>query len=85
MMATTKKEVRRWKVMVNVDEEGSEELSVGGTRIWQEWSKLEEQGLDTWWRGQVDEAEKRETNEEAEEKASMKFEEAYRDLRYEKS
>ena len=59
LVATTKKELRRWKVpvlkvVVEADEESSEELLLEGTRLWQEWSKLEEKGLDAWWRGQID-------------------------------
>ena len=62
---------------------------------WQEWLDIEEGGMGKWWRRQVDEETRREQRidatvreaeelEEAEEKASMEFKEAERDVRYEK-
>ena len=72
LVATTKKELRRWKVMVEADEESSEELLLEGTRLWQEWSKLEEKGLDTWWRRQIDKGMRIEQRIEEEEKMQIK-------------
>ena len=43
-----------------------------GTRLWQEWSKLEEKGLDMWWRRQIDKGMRIEQRIEEEEKMQIK-------------
>ena len=56
LKGATKLELRRWRVTVQVDGARDGEVLVSGAWLWQKSQNLEEEGEDTWWRGQTGQA-----------------------------